>query len=200
VLGKYFAAVLIYAVVILISVLMPLTTVFVFDGEMSLGMTFGGYIGFFLLGASFIAIGMFISSLTENQLVSAVITIAVFSLLMLMDGMYSIMPTSRYFSLAFLFIALVILLFIIYRAIKDAIVTGIIGLAAVIITMIVFFITPTSFDGLLGTIMESLSVFQRYAEMFSGVFAFGDIVFFISVSIFFLFLTYQMVEKKRWNQ
>jgi ABC-2 type transport system permease protein len=66
--------------------------------------------------------------------------------------------------------------------------------------MIIFFITPTSFDGLLGTIMESLSVFQRYAEMFSGVFAFGDIVFFISVAIFFLFLNYQMVEKKRWNQ
>lgn len=199
VLGKFFAAATLFTVVVLISVFQPLTTVFGFNGEMSAAMTFGGYIAFFLLGISFIAIGMFISSLTENQLVAAVVTIGVFAMLMLIDGIYTILPTSRYFSLVVLLVALALVLFLVYRAIHELVVTGIIGVASLAALLIVFFITPESFDGLVGEIMKSLSIFQRFADMFSGVFEFGHIIFFISVTIFFLFLTNQVVEKKRWN-
>ena len=200
VLGKFFAAATVFTLVLLISILQPLTTVFGFNGEMSAAMTSSGYIAFFLLGITFISVGMFISSLTENQLISAVITIAVFLILMMLDGVEAILPTSRYFSLGAILIMLAIVLFLIYRAIHELVVTGIIGAGSVAALLVVFFIVPESFDGLLAKMMSSLAIFARYSDMFSGVFDFSHIIFFISVIIFFLFLTCQVVEKKRWNE
>lgn len=199
VLGKFFAAVIIFSIVILISMLQPLVTVIGFDGDLSVAQTAGGYIAFFLLGVSFIAIGMFISSLTENQLISAVVTIGVFTMLMLTEGIGETFPTSKYFTLCVLLILLAILLLIIYRAIREPMITGLIGLGGVVVILAVFFIAPQAYNGLIGTILESLSIFERYADMFSGVFSFSHIVFFLSITVFFLFLTYQVVEKKRWS-
>ena len=199
VLGKFFAAAIIFCIVLVISMLQPLVTVFGFDGVMSAAMTMGGYLGFFLLGLSFIAIGMFISSLTENQLIAAVVTIGVFTMLMLTEGIHQTFPTSKFFSLAVLLVLLAIVLLIIYRSIRDIMVTGIVGAGALVLIGATFFIWPTAYEGLIGTIMESLSIFERYADIFSGVFDFGHIVFFVSLTVFFLFLTYQVVEKKRWS-
>lgn len=200
VIGKFLAAVTIFALVLLITALQPLTTIFGFNGEMSSALTLGGYLAFFLLGITFIAIGMFISSLTENQLIAAVITIGIFLLLMMLDGIEAILPTSRYFSLGAMLVVLAIILFLIYRAIHELVVTGIVGVASVAAILLVFFIVPESFDGLLGEIMGSVAIFARYKDMFSGVFDFSHIIFFISVIIFFLFITCQVMEKKRWNE
>ena len=199
VIGKFMAAAVIYGIVLLISTLQPLVTVFFFDGEMSVGMTLGGYIGFLLLGLAFISIGMFISSLTENQLIAAVVTIGVFSLLNLTEGIQGTFPTSRYFSLFVLIGLAIILLAIIYRAIRDIKVTGIVGAGLLVLIGVTFLIWPASYEGLIATIMSSLSIFERYANMFYGLFDFGHIVFFISLIIFFLYVTYQVVEKKRWS-
>ena len=46
-----------------------------FGGRIS-AQLIGGYIGFFLLGAAFIAFGLFASSLTENQIIAAIICVA----------------------------------------------------------------------------------------------------------------------------
>ena len=199
VIGKFLAAAVIYGIVLLISTLQPMVTVFFFDGEMSVGMTLGGYIGFLLLGLAFISIGMFISSLTENQLIAAVVTIGVFSLLNLTEGIQGTFPTSRYFSLVVLIGLAIILLAIIYRAIRDIKVTGIVGAGLLVLIGGTFLIWPASYEGLIATIMSSLSIFERYANMFYGLFDFGHIVFFISLIIFFLYITYQVVEKKRWS-
>ena len=199
VLGKFFAAAIIYGIVLLISILQPLVTVFVFDGEMSVGMTLGGYIGFLLLGLAFIAIGMFISSLTENQLIAAVVTIATFTLLNLTDGVQGAFPTSRYFSLAMMLILAAILLAIIYRSIRDVKTTCFVGGGLVVLIGATFLIWPAGYESLIIKIMDSLSIFARYADMFYGMFDFGHIVFFISLIVFFLYITYQVVEKKRWS-
>ncbi len=199
VLGKFFAAAIIYCIVVLISMLQPLVTVFVFDGEMSIGMTIGSYLGFLMLGLAFIAIGMFISALTENQLIAAVVTIAVFALLNLAEGIQGTFPTSRYFSLAMIIGLAAILLLIIYRAIKDVKAICIVGGGLLLLIGGTFLIWPAAYEGLMITIFDSLSIFGRYADMFYGMFDFGHIVFFISLIIFFLYITYQVVEKKRWS-
>ena len=199
VLGKFLAAAIIYGIVLLISTLQPLVTVFIFNGEMSVGMTLGGYTGFLLLGLAFIAIGMFISSLTENQLIAAVITIATFTLLNLTDGVQGALPTSRYFSLAMMLVLAAVLLAIIYRSIRDVKTTCFVGGGLVVLIGATFLIWPAGYESLIIKIMDSLSIFSRYADMFYGMFDFGHIVFFISLIIFFLFITYQVVEKKRWS-
>lgn len=199
VLGKFFAAEVVFLICMALSLLQPLTTKLVFNGEMSFAMTMGGYIAFLLLGTSFIAIGIFISSCTDNQLIAAVVTIAVFTILMLTEGVYSLVPTSRYVSLGVLLVILALVMALVYRAIHEAVVTALIGVLAAIGILVWFFINPAGFDGLIGTILKSLSIFQRYADMFSGVFTFDHIIFFLSLTIFFLFLTYQRVEKRRWS-
>lgn len=75
VLGKYLAALSVFFAALILSFCMP-AVLFVF-GDPSLAECAGGYFGFILLWASFIAIGLFISSLTESQTVSAVFTFAV---------------------------------------------------------------------------------------------------------------------------
>lgn len=48
------------------------------------------------------------------------------------------------------------------------------------------------------TVLNWLSVFSRYSSFTAGVFSLADIVYYISVSVVFLFLTARVIEKKRW--
>lgn len=45
----------------------------------------------------------------------------------------------------------------------------------------------------------SVSVFSRYSEITSGIFDFRTILFFISFTVVFLFLTIRIMERRRWN-
>ncbi|MBQ7975079.1 MAG: ABC transporter permease subunit [Clostridia bacterium] len=84
VMGKFFAACTVFLVALLISVVFPVT-LFIF-GEPSVGECIGGYIGFAMLWASLIAVGVLISALTENQMISAVATFAVLLVLYNLEG------------------------------------------------------------------------------------------------------------------
>lgn len=72
VVGKYLAALFVFLIMTVLTFVFPIV-------QLAFGATFtvqliGGYIGFILLGATFIAIGVFASSLTENQVVAVVIS------------------------------------------------------------------------------------------------------------------------------
>jgi len=71
VLGKYLATLFVYLVITVITFIYPIILL-AFGGQLTVQLV-GGYIGFILLGASFIAVGIFASSLTENQVVAVVI-------------------------------------------------------------------------------------------------------------------------------
>jgi ABC-2 type transport system permease protein len=72
--GKYLAAVTVFFAMIAVSWIYPVIQVS-FGGRISTQLI-GGYIGFFLLGSAFIAFGLFASSLTENQIIAAIISVA----------------------------------------------------------------------------------------------------------------------------
>ncbi len=72
ILGKYLASLLVLAVMLGLTALLSLFT-FAF-GNPEFAPVFSGYLGLFLMGAAFIAIGLFFSSLTESQIVAAVLT------------------------------------------------------------------------------------------------------------------------------
>lgn len=73
--GKLIAALIIFGISIAIMLMYPI--ILEFYSEVEWGTVFTNFLGFFLLGASLISIGLFISSLTENQFTAAIITIAV---------------------------------------------------------------------------------------------------------------------------
>ena len=70
VLGKYFATILMY--IFGVSIVLIYALIISYFGSVDWGILFSNYLALILLGAAFIAIGMFISSLTENQVVAAV--------------------------------------------------------------------------------------------------------------------------------
>lgn len=88
VLGKYLAALALYVVMLLVSFL-HMGFLYLWSTP-DTGPVLAGYVGLFLVGAMYIAIGLFISSLTENQIVAAVGTIAV-SMLLFMIGSSSVL-------------------------------------------------------------------------------------------------------------
>ncbi len=90
ILGKYFAAVAIFGAALLITLIFP--AAIVIFGKPAVGVLVGSYIGFFLKGCVYIAIGLFISSLTENQIVSALLMFLVMVLFFIMDTLASVFP------------------------------------------------------------------------------------------------------------
>lgn len=77
-LGKYFACLIMLLIAMVLNLIFPLVIViYTSSGNLSASMLFVQYLGFFLIGATFMAIGTFVSSLTESQVVAAVISFAV---------------------------------------------------------------------------------------------------------------------------
>jgi len=72
ILGKYFASLFVLLVMLLLTGILSIFT-FIY-GNPELAPVLTGYLGLFLLGAAFTALGIFFSSLTENQIVSAILT------------------------------------------------------------------------------------------------------------------------------
>ena len=96
VVGKFLAAFTLFAISVLVSLInfIPLCIYAQMDGvndayASSVGpvasMIFSNTLGLLLIGAAFIAIGMFISSLTENQLAAAIITVAIIATMLLLN-------------------------------------------------------------------------------------------------------------------
>ncbi|HEC61507.1 MAG TPA: ABC transporter, partial [bacterium] len=90
-LGKYFAALAFVGIMILPTLTYP---VFIsFTGELDWGPVAGGYIGALLLAAGFSAIGLFASSLTKNQVIAFVISVAICFFLTIADNFLILLPT-----------------------------------------------------------------------------------------------------------
>jgi ABC-2 type transport system permease protein len=73
--GKYLAALALYAIMIGMTMLYP--GIVMYFAKLEWGPVLTGYLGLLLMGAAFISVGVFTSSLTENQIVAAIITFGV---------------------------------------------------------------------------------------------------------------------------
>lgn len=83
IMGKYLACLTVYTIMLVLTFLYPVLLSIVFSVE--IGPLIACYLGLFLLGTACIACGIFMSSLTENQIVAAISTIGVLLLLWLID-------------------------------------------------------------------------------------------------------------------
>jgi ABC-2 type transport system permease protein len=82
VLGKFFAALTFLAIIIAISIYMPL--LIKVNGKISWSQILVGYLGLFLYGAAILAIGLFASALTRQQIIAALIGVGIVAVLQLM--------------------------------------------------------------------------------------------------------------------
>ena len=92
VLGKYFAMVTIFLIPAALMAFCPL--IIAMNGEARLLSDYASLFAFFLMGCVFLAIGMFLSSLTESQIIAAVSTFAVLLILYLWDSLTGFLPSA----------------------------------------------------------------------------------------------------------
>jgi ABC-2 type transport system permease protein len=148
VLGKYLSSLMVFVCLLALTLLWPFTISII--GENNMAEVAGNYIGILCIGAAYIAMGVFISSLTENQVIAAVGSLGLFVALFLLEWM----------AISF------------YRS----------GALPMFVMRALRFI----------------SVFGRHGDITKGILALDDIVYFLSVTAVFLFLTVRGLEKRRW--
>lgn len=197
ILGKYLALLAVYLIPLAVISIYPI--IFAQFGDVYLPTSYGSLVAIFIMGAALVALGVFISSLTDNQGLAAGIGIAV-----ILFNYYSV-RLSEYVSstaagtviaLGVLVLALGALIRYLTRNEYLAYAVAFVLLAAICITG---FVDPEAFEGLLPNIMRQLSLFERFNTFVSGVFDLTAIVYYLSVIVFFLFLSVQSLEKRRYH-
>ncbi|WP_346669909.1 ABC transporter permease [uncultured Subdoligranulum sp.] len=196
VLGKYFAMAVVFVAPMIVACIYPF--IFSLYGDVYLPTSYGALFAFICLGLALIAIGMFISSLTESQGMAAGICVVV-----MLFCYYSANLADYISSTAFNVAALLVLsalLALIVRKLTRSDAAGLIILVLCVAAVgITWLVSPDSLETLLPDLMNKLSLFERFYTFVNGVFDVTAIVYYASVAVFFLFLCVQSWEKKRYN-
>lgn len=197
VVGKLLAVFTLFALVMLITCLYPL--ILSKYGTVPFAPAYAAIFAFTMLGAAYLSIGLFISSLTESQVVAAVISFVVFLFTMLMEGIAGIAPSDNKSAFGIFTVILLIICFLLYKMMKNltiAVVVGILGEAGLVLA---YLFKPTVFDGSVANVFGWLSVVTRFDNFYYGVFDVSGIVYYLSITFLFVFLTVQVIKKKRWS-
>lgn len=194
--GKFFASLTVFAIPLLVSSLYPL--LLRQFGNVNLKTAYAGVIGFLLMGGAAIAMGIFLSALSESQMVSAVASFAVLLICYLMPSLTSMVSASALTSCIGFSILLLILAYLLYSTTKNPILAGGISLGGIGALAALYFLKPTLLEGTFISAMNALSVFQRYDTFIYGMLDLRSIVYFITIIALFIFFTVQVIEKRRW--
>ena len=197
VLGKYFAMLAVFAIPVLIMGLFPV--ILSLFGVVFYKAAYIALLGFFVLGAALIAICMFMSTLTESQVISAVISFGALLLMYMMSGLSTIVPVSPVASYVCFFALSLAVGVVFWLLTRDFVVSAISVVVCLIPLNIFYFTNNAAFGGLFGKVISYLAVFDRFADMTGGIFDVTAIVYLLSFAIFFVYLTVQAVEKRRWS-
>ena len=145
------------------------------------------------------AIGLFLSSLTENQLISAALTLGVLIVFLLLPNLTDLLPGRARYSYICLFFLIIGIGLYFYDGTKNK------GISAGIVVLcmgavgILAKLKPTIFDNGLSKIVDWFSVFRRYEDFCVGVLNASSIIYYISFVLIFLYLTVQIMERRRWK-
>lgn len=162
-------------------------------------IAYGSTFGFFLLGAAYIAIGLFISSLTESQVIAAVSSGLIMIFTYLMSGIASILPSGHAFHFSCLAVLIIMFCIGLYFWIHNGYMAALVGVILETVLTVLYFLFTSKFDNLLVDVLNDISIVERYNDFTLGIFNVSALVYYISVSFLFVFLTIQRIKKKRYN-
>ena len=198
VLGKYFAMVTVVAVPNVIFCLFPL--IIKMNGTAYLKVDYISIGVFFLLGCVYLAIGMFLSTLTESQIIAFVSTFGVLLLLYLWNGIVSFLPSSASGCLVGLLLILSVIILYIWQMTLNWVLSAVMEAVCVIGCVTAYFVKPALFENLLSKLLGKLA----FADVFTGITQnrivdLSGIILYLSVITVFIFLTVQTIQKRRWS-
>lgn len=205
VLGKYLALEALFAIAMAVVSFYPvilnsLVKAVAKEGEtVDFAIAYGSVLGFFLLGSAYIAIGLFISSLTESQVIAAVASGVLMIFTYLMTSIAELLPSSHVFTIWFLAILIIVVMIFLYFWIHNGWLTALIGILAEVALFVTFIMYTDKFDGLIGSALSAISITDRYSNFVLGIFDVSALLYYVSVSFLFVFITIQRIKKKRFN-
>lgn len=168
-------------------------------GHVDMRSAYASILMFFLLGACLTAIGMFISSVTENQVTSAVVTLVIMLITYFMTSLASYVSTASSSSLIALSALALVLAAVVYLFTKNLSAAFLTAAAVIGGLLIAYAIDASAFSGLFPELMKKLSLFERFYGTIGGMFDLTAIVYYLSIIGVFLFFTTETLEKRRWS-
>ncbi len=195
--GKFLAQLAVFCVPLTAAAVMPLIlTAF---GKVSLISAYAALLGYILLGGACLAVGTFISCLTENQIVAYLASFVVLLIAYLMNGIKTMFTSGNL--LAFVVFALVLLaasaaVGVVCKNILAGGAVLVVGAAAL---FALFILRPAWLLSAFDAVLTALALFAPYAEIIGGSFSLPVILYYLSVIGVFLFFTGQTLERRRWN-
>ena len=197
VMGKYFAQLAVFAVPMAAAAIMPLVlTAF---GTISLTSAYATWLAYFLMGAACIAIGTFVSALTENQIIAYLATFGALLICYLMNGIKTMFTSGNLLALIVFLVVLLIAAVLVGVLCKSLPVgLGVFGAGAVVL-VVLFQLRPAWLLSAFNAVLGALALFQPFNGVVGGMLSVSAIVYYLSVIALFLFLTGQSLERRRWH-
>ena len=198
VLGKYLSMITVFAATVLVAALCPL--IIMANGTAYLAADYASLLAYFLLGCVYISIGLFLSSLTESQIIAAVSTFGVLLLLFLWPSLMMFLPTTASGCAVGFFLIWTAAVLIILRVTDWAALGFVLEAAGAAVLAVLYFAKPSLLEHSLSDVLGKLAftdVFQTFVA--DHILDIGGLLLYVSTIIFFIFLTVLSVENRRWS-
>jgi ABC-2 type transport system permease protein len=198
ILGKYLAlaSILLIAMAV-ISVYPPILAKY---GAVNMKIAYSNIVAFFFLGCAYFAIGLFLSSLTESQIVAAILTFIVILVTLLADALKDRIPSDHAISFLVIWVLILLLAIIVFFMMKSVIVAiAVFAVCGAANAIAYFAVGKALFDGLLTKMLGWISLISRFENFRYGLFDGAAYVYYLSISFLFVFLTIQAIKKRRWS-
>lgn len=198
VLGKYLAMISVVAIPNLIFCLFPLLikmngTAYLKTDYISIGV-------FFLLGCVYVAIGMFMSALTESQMIAFITTFGLLLILYLWSGIIGFLPSSAIGSLIGLIVIFTIIIAYVYHMTENWMLSAVLEVICIVASVATYIVKSSLFENLLTKILGKLALADVFTDITNNhIVDITGIVLYLSVIAIFIVLTIQAIQKRRWS-
>ena len=199
VLGKFLALCVVFALPCLVDAgMILLLTALGATGTATLA-NFSSLLCYFLMGCAAIAVGVFLSSLTENQIIAAVSGIAVLLTAYMMPSLRNLFTAGSAVALA-VFTVIAAVLSLVAGLRSRSFTLGCLTFAGCCAALTALFLLQSTWlTEAFRTLLSGLCLFSPFEEFVNFNFSIPTLVYYLTVTVLFLFFTAQGLEKRRWN-
>ena len=195
--GKFLAELAVFALPLAAAVVMPL--LLQAFGTVSLVAAYSALLGYLLLGGACLAVGTWISALTENQILAYLATFGALLVAYLMNGIQTMFTTGNLLAFIIFMIVLLVASVLVGVICKRLAAGAVVFCAGAVVLFVLFQLRPAWLLTAFNAVLSALALFEPFKDIVGGMFSIPAIVYYLSVMGLFLFLTGQALARRRWN-
>lgn len=195
--GKFLAELAVFALPLAAAVVMPL--LLQAFGTVSLVAAYSALLGYLLLGGACLAVGTWISALTENQILAYLATFGALLVAYLMNGIQTMFTTGNLLAFIVFMIVLLVASVLVGVICKRLAAGAAVFCAGAVVLFVLFQLRPAWLLTAFNAVLSALALFEPFKDIVGGMFSIPAVVYYLSVMGLFLFLTGQALARRRWN-